>query len=144
MAELVQQVSETRGGVIDSETIYQIFMNHFVQDQTPVMLNGYSLNNEGSRDVVELRIDIEGVAQKIEGKGEGVIAAFINAWNHHSSQQINVMNYNEHAADEGSKAKAITYIQLDVEGTLVSGAALDYDTVKASLKAVISALNRGL
>ncbi|VAW85327.1 2-isopropylmalate synthase [hydrothermal vent metagenome] len=144
MAELVQQVSETRGGVIDSETIYQIFMNHFVQDQTPVMLNGYSLNNEGSRDVVELRIDIEGVAQKIEGKGEGVIAAFINAWSHHSGQQINVVNYNEHATDEGSSAKAITYIQLDLEGTLVSGAALDYDTVKASLKAVISALNRDL
>jgi len=142
MAALVQQVSEIRGGVVDGESIYRIFMSHFVQDQAPLMLNGYYLNNKGTQDVVELCIDMAGVAQKIEGEGEGVISAFINAWERYQGQQLNVVHYNEHALAEGSNAKAIAYIQLDIDGVRVNGAALDYDTTKASLKAVISALNR--
>ncbi len=144
LAALVQQVSEAQGGVVDSDIIYQHFMDHFVQDQTPVLLKGYALNHNGLRDVIELRMVMAGIEQTIKGQGEGALSAFMNAWSCYSGQQLKIIDYSEHAVEEGTDAEAIAYVQLDVEGRLVSGAALDHDTVSASLKAVISALNRNV
>jgi len=142
LAMLVQQVSERQGGVVDGETIHKIFINHFVKDQTPVALSGYQLDNDGERDRIELRLKIRGVEKVISGEGEGTISAFINAWFHYSGQSFKVIDYSEHAIEEGSDAEAITYVQLALAGQRVSGAAMDRDMVSASLKAVISALNR--
>jgi len=142
LAVIVQQVSEARGGVVDGETIHQLFIDHFVRDQMPVALNGYQLDNDGSSDTIELRITTDGVEQVISGEGEGAISAFIDAWHRHGGQPLKVIDYSEHAVEEGVDAEAIAYVQLEVAGKRISGAALDHDTVSASLKAVISALNR--
>lgn len=142
LASHVQQISETQGGVVDGETIYNTFVENFVHDGTPVALNGYQLNNNGSRDQIELDVSVSGSATKITGEGEGAISAFIDAWSRHNGQQINVLDYSEHAMEEGTHSEAAAYVQLEVDGSHVTGAALDHDTVSASLKAVISALNR--
>ena len=143
LAAKVQQVSESQGGVVDSDTIYQIFVDNFVKDQVPVQLNGYTLDSDGSRDQVELRFSQDGEQHSVRGQGEGAISAFIDAWSRYAGQSLNVVDYSEHALEEGTHAKAIAYVLLDVDGKRFSGAALDQDTVGASLKAVISALNRG-
>ncbi len=142
LAVLVQQVSEAQGGVVDGKTIYQLFVDHFVKDRSPVTLTGYQLDNNGSRDTIDVHINTQGIAQAINGEGEGAISAFIDAWSRHSGQSLKVTDYSEHALEEGTDAEAIAYVQLEVAGRRISGAALDHDTVSASLKAVISALNR--
>jgi 2-isopropylmalate synthase len=53
-----------------------------------------------------------------------------------------VVDYSEHAMEEGTDAEAAAYVQLNIDGRRVAGAALDQDTVSASLKAVLSAINR--
>jgi 2-isopropylmalate synthase len=53
-----------------------------------------------------------------------------------------VVDYSEHAVGEGTDAEAAAYVQLNIDGRRVSGAALDHDTVSASLMAVMAALNR--
>ncbi|MES9903102.1 MAG: alpha-isopropylmalate synthase regulatory domain-containing protein, partial [Sedimenticola sp.] len=53
-----------------------------------------------------------------------------------------VVDYSEHAIGEGTDAEAAAYIQLNIDGVRVSGVAFDHDTVSASLKAVLSAINR--
>ncbi len=142
MAVRVQQISESRGGVVDSETIYKLFVEHYVKDQTPVTLSGYQLNNNDSRDAIELSVVINGGAQKISGEGEGAISAFIDGWSRFSQQQFKVLDYSEHAMEAGTHAEAAAYVQLELGGERISGAAFDCDTVSASLKAVISAVNR--
>ena len=142
LAGLVQQVSEAQGGVVDSNTIYQIFMDNFVKDQEPVKLKGYHLDNNGSRDQIKLRLSDNGSTLDITGEGDGAISAFMNAWQQRNDQPINVIDYSEHAMEEGTDALAAAYIQLEVHGKRISGAAMDHDTVSATLKAVISALNR--
>lgn len=142
LAALVQQVSEVRGGVVDGATIYRIFTDHFVKDRSPVALNGYQLDNNGTRDIIELQLNIDGVKKCISGEGEGAISAFIDAWQRHSGEPLKVIDYSEHALEEGTDAEAIAYILLEVAGARVSGAAQDQDSVSASLKAVVSALNR--
>jgi 2-isopropylmalate synthase len=78
----------------------------------------------------------------IHGQGEGALSAFIDAWQKHSGQSMVVVNYSEHAIGAGTDAEAVAYVQLNINGRRVSGAALDHDTVSASLMAVIAALNQ--
>jgi 2-isopropylmalate synthase len=58
----------------------------------------------------------------------------------HSGQHINVVDYSEHAIGSGTDAEAVAYIQLNIDGQRVAGAAFDHDTVSASLKAVLSCI----
>jgi 2-isopropylmalate synthase len=146
LAPIVQRVSEQRGGIIDAETIHALFREHFVRDQAPVALRGYRLNRNG-HDRIEARIAVQDAAggareHCICGDGDGAIAAFADAWAGFSGQPVNVLDYQEHAIGAGTDAEAAAYVQLDIDGLRIGGAAIDRDTVGASLKAVLSALNR--
>jgi 2-isopropylmalate synthase len=116
-------------------------MERFVTDQSPTRLLGYRLSKNG-HDRIEARIAEAGTEQVLRGQGNGAIAAFVDAWSGHTGQSVNVVDYAEHALTEGTDAEAVAYVQLNVDGQRVTGASLDRDTVSASLKAVLSALNR--
>ncbi len=141
MAQLVQQQSETSGKEIDGEGIYRLFRQHFVADTAPVKITGYRLNRDG-HDQIEADLLIGDTAHQIKGEGEGAISAFIDAWGQHSGQQLSVVDYSEHAMGAGTDAEAVTYVQVNIDGARVSGVAFDHDTVSASLKAVLSTINR--
>jgi len=142
LAQQVQRASEQRSGEVDSATIYQIFMDNFIATVDSPRLNGYRLDRSAGMDTVEARIIEGNVEHVIRGDGEGAMSAFIQAWQQHSGQQVVVVDYNEHAIGAGTDAEAAAYVQLNIDGRRVSGAALDHDTVSASLMAVMAALNR--
>jgi len=141
LAKRVQRVSEERGGIIDAEQIRDLFAATFIRDQAPTRLLGYQLNRNG-HDQIEARLVHDGRDQRIDGSGDGAIAAFADAWTRFSGQPVDVVDYQEHAIGAGTDAKAAAYVQLRIDGATVAGAAIDTDTVGASLKAVLSALNR--
>jgi 2-isopropylmalate synthase len=142
LARIVQNATEISGGEIDSKAIRSLFMHHFYVDRQPVELVSYSLERHGGRDKIVAEIkDATGV-HTLRGEGEGALSAFVDGWVKHSGRAINVVDYSEHAIGSGTDAEAIAYIQLNVGGQRTSGAALDHDTVSASLKAVLSALSR--
>ena len=142
LAQLVQRESEQQSGEVDSETIHRLFMENFIAAVDSPRLNGYRLDRSGSIDTVEARIIEGNVETVIRGEGEGALSAFIGAWQKHSGQEVVVVDYAEHAVGEGTDAEAAAYVQLNIDGKRVSGAALDHDTVSASLMAVMAALNR--
>ncbi|MES9966392.1 MAG: 2-isopropylmalate synthase [Sedimenticola sp.] len=141
LAQIVQAASEQQAGEIDSETIRDLFVENFVADRAPVELGGYRLDRE-SHDVIEASVIIDGREQTIRGEGEGAISAFVDAWTRTSGQDLNVVDYSEHAIGEGTDAEAVAYVQINIDGRRVSGVSFHHDTVSASLKAVLSALNR--
>jgi len=142
LAQRVQEYSERQGGEIDSDTIHRIFVEHFIAAAGSPRLKGYRLNRSGGVDTIEARV-IEGkVETPIRGTGEGALSAFIDAWQQHSGRSLAVVDYSEHAIGSGTDAEAAAYVQINIDGRRVSGAALDHDTVSASLMAVIAALNR--
>lgn len=142
LAQLVQKESEQQSGEVNSETIHRIFMENFIATVDSPRLNGYRLDRSGNVDTVEARINEGNVETVIRGEGEGALSAFIAAWQKHSGQDVVVVDYSEHAIGEGTDAEAAAYVQLNIDGKRVSGAALDHDTVSASLMAVMAALNR--
>jgi len=142
LAQLVQKESEHCSGEVDSESIHRIFMENFVAAIDSFRLNGYRLDRSGGTDRIEARIAEDKVEHVIRGEGEGALSAFVDAWQRHSGCRAMVMDYSEHAISEGTDAEAAAYVQLNIDGRRISGAALDHDTVSASLMAVMSALNR--
>jgi 2-isopropylmalate synthase len=144
LAQLVQQASEQRSGEIASSTIHALFMQHFVADHEPLSLNGYLLERADSQDLIQAQIVENGSEYTLHGNGEGALSAFIDGWIKRGGQKISVVDYNEHAIGAGTDAEAVAYVQLNINGQRVSGVAFDHDTVSASLKAVLSALNRAM
>ncbi|MBA4502569.1 2-isopropylmalate synthase [Marinobacterium marinum] len=142
LAPVVQSTTEQQGGEIDSQTIHDLLIKHFVQDKTPISLNGYRIERSNAAETLSADISIEGENICIEGDGKGAMAAFINAWQSRTGLSIHVVDYAEHAMGEGSDVAAAAYVQLNIDGQRVGGMAVDADTVSASLKAVVSGLNR--
>ena len=144
LAQLVQRESEQRGGEVDSATIHRLFMDHFVTDTTPLRLDGYHLDRSEGMDRIEARLVQNNHEIVLHGSGEGAISAFVDGWMRHSGQKVNVVDYSEHALGEGTGAEAVSYVQINIDGLRIGGAAFDHDTVSASLKALLSALNRAV
>ncbi|MGC3873600.1 2-isopropylmalate synthase [Halomonas sp. GXIMD04776] len=140
LAPVVQVASEKVTGELSSQAIRDILMDTFMRD-APLTLKGYRLDREDAeRLMATLMQGDETIA--LEGQGNGAISAFMDAWQRHTGQSVNVVDYGEHALGEGSDAVAIAFVQLNIDGVRVSGMAEDGDTVSASLKAVLSAINR--
>ncbi|MEN8174456.1 MAG: 2-isopropylmalate synthase [Pseudomonadota bacterium] len=144
LAQLVQQESEAHAGEVGSETIHRIFMENFIAAADSPRLKGYKLDRSGGVDAIEARIVDGKVETIIRGEGEGALSAFVEAWQRHSGEPVVVVDYSEHAIGSGTDAEAVAYVQINIDGRRVSGAALDQDTVSASLMAVMAAFNRAL
>ena len=142
LAPLVQRETEARGGVLDAASIRAIFERAFILDQAPSRLLGYRLDRNG-HDRIEVRIGGPAGERILHGDGQGAIAAFVDAWTRWSGSRLRVLDYQEHAIGEGTDAEAAAYVHLEIDGARFIGAAIDRDTVAASLRAVLSALNRG-
>jgi 2-isopropylmalate synthase len=141
LAVMVQHLSETQSGEIDSSMIHRLFLDHFVMDADPIRLDSYRLDRTSEQDIIEAGIEEEGQRRTIHGCGEGAISAFIDACTCAFGRQLRVIDYSEHAIGEGTHAEAVAYILLDVEGERIAGAAFDHDSLSATLKSVLSALN---
>ena len=80
----------------------------------------------------------------LSGEGNGPIAAFVNAINDLPQDfDVRVLDYHEHALSSGGDAIAAAYVECAVGDQVLWGVGLDPNIVTASLKAVISAVNRG-
>lgn len=142
LAQIVQRESETHSGEIGSARIHELFMQHFADARRPLALEGYRLDRRDGIDLIEAQIVDSGRTQTIRGSGEGAIEAFVDAWTGAFGNRINVIDYSEHALGEGTAAEAVAYVHLNIDGQRSAGAAFDRDTVSASMRAVLAALNR--
>ena len=88
---------------------------------------------------------IDGKAHRLEGQGNGPIAAFVRALAGAALPKFDVLSYSEHSLGRGSEARAVSYIQIKTDkGRTLFGAGIDTNIELASIKAIVSALNRSL
>ena len=86
----------------------------------------------------------KGEKKEFSGSGNGPIAAFVNIMNAYlPDANVRVLDYYEHALSAGGDAKAAAYLECEVAGRIYWGVGIDPSTTTASLKAVVSAVNRG-
>jgi len=94
---------------------------------------------------VLLRGDLawNGETVAIEGRGNGPIDAFTHALSAATGHAVRVIDYHQHAIGAGADAKAVAYLELRVdESRTLFGVGIDEDTIAASLKAIVSGVER--
>jgi len=88
---------------------------------------------------------MNGVGVEIAGHGNGPIDAFFTALKSEFGLTLRLSDFREHALGQGSNAEAIAYVEvMDAQGRSRYGAGRHESSVRASLAAVVSAVNRSL
>ncbi len=146
-SRVIQEHTDADGGEISPERIWEIFTAEYLARETPLRLDSvHTSSAAGEKDQLETNVFVDGELTTLHGTGNGPIAAFVNAINEvprpAGSFDVRVLDYHEHALSAGGDAIAAAYVECLVGDQVLWGIGLDANIVTASLKAVISAVNR--
>lgn len=148
-AKCIQDISEDEGEV-SPERIFDTFNKEYIDNEEPFKFIKQRLidlseddSNEYDRKV-ELTIEDHGEVKTIIGYGNGPIDAVKNAFNSNDFVYTHLLDYSEHALTSGSSSKAAAYVQLRVKGSSIQeyGVGVHANITNATIKAIISAMNR--
>ncbi len=140
----IQQRTDADGGEVTPEQIWRAFRAEYLDRATPWALDSVrTTSDDGERDALSAGVRVDGAEHTVEGAGNGPIAAFVDAVNTHDpGLDLRVLDYHEHALSSGGDAIAAAYVECEVAGETLWGVGLDANIVTASLRAVLSAVNR--
>ena len=141
----VQEVADRTGKELISGDIWSLFHDTYLRGD--IRLVNYSLLPEpraGERRI-SATVALDGSERRIQGVGNGPIAAFVDALRRDCGIDLTVLDYHEDAVGAGADAQAAAYVQIRGNGAgTLYGVGIDSDIVTASLKAVASAATRTL
>ncbi len=142
-SRVVQQHTDTEGGEVAADALWAFFHREYLDRETPLKLNSvHTSSAEGEHDALTVNVYVDGEQHTLSGQGNGPIAAFCDALEG-VGHEVRVLDYAEHALSSGGDAMAAAYVECEIGGRVLWGVGLDANIVTASLKAVVSAVNRG-
>src|SRR5437867_3200787 len=101
------------------------------------------ISDAGGNSRILAELVIAGASRTVTGTGNGPIAAFVDALRRGLGAELDVVDYAEHALGQGADASAVAYVEtVDGDGTLRWGVGAHPNIITASLRAVLSALDR--
>jgi 2-isopropylmalate synthase len=139
---VIQAVTDGEGGEIDPGRMGELFRAEYLDRDVPLQLNSvHTSSAAGKRDVLEVGVYVDGERRMLRGTGDGPIDAFVNALAT-IGHEVLVLDYAEHALSAGADARAAAYVECSIGGGVYWGVGIDPNIVTASLRAVVSAVNR--
>lgn len=105
----------------------------------------YEINTDSDSKTVSLTgsVELDGEQITLAASGSGPIDAFVSALNEKLDGSVKVLGYNEHSVGSGADARAVAYLELQVNGgTILYGVGVDENIVTASLRAIASGVRR--
>ena len=139
---VVKNISDTMQKELMSEEIYQIFMEEYVNLNTPVEFINYQFAKHDDFST-KVTIRINGEVEEIVGEGNGRLDAINQALQTKLGLKYNDLVYKEHAQEKGSKSNAVSYVGITApDGTVYWGCGIDVDIMTSSVKALFSAVNK--
>jgi 2-isopropylmalate synthase len=143
-SKVIQQVTDSEGGEVSPKEMRDVFDTEYLMRVTPLKLIRHRLSSDGEgTDEIVATVRVENEIHEITGSGNGPIAAFVDALAG-IGFDVRVLDYHEHALSAGDDARAAAYVECAVEDTVLWGVGVDSSIVSASLKAVVSAINRAM
>ena len=102
----------------------------------------YQLAREETVDALQVDIVVGNSSIPITGRGNGVVAAFVDALGVYTGTKLVVVEYSEHTLGRDAEAEAICYVQVAIDGRRSCGVGWSQDIVQASMAAIVSAVSR--
>lgn len=143
-SKIAQEQMDEEGKELTSAVLWSLFSKTYLLSDAPLELLAHKTfpGAEGSRTLTA-ELKQEGAIRTIEGVGNGPIDAFVDALKTTYGVEFSFLDYHEHAVGRGANATAACYVQLqDEKGRTVHGVGIDPNIVMASLKAVLSGMQR--
>ncbi len=141
-SKVVQKISDATGKELAPATIKQAFDDEYLSADGQYDLVFYQFDHSGAAGRIKATIRVDGKEQTIEGEGNGPIDGFITGLKA-AGIPVQLLDFHEHAIGRGAGAKAAAYVQIKGKKDHdPCGVGIDRDIVTASLRAVLSALNR--
>jgi 2-isopropylmalate synthase len=131
------------GREVSGAELKQMFWREYIERKSPWQLKKFE--TESKNGIVRCRAKVLRAGQPVElaGQGNGPLAALVHGFGKIGVPRFEIANYSEHALGSGEAAAAIAYIQIKTaDGKSRWGAGVDTNIELASVRAVLSALNR--
>ncbi|MGW9477429.1 2-isopropylmalate synthase [Saccharomonospora azurea] len=139
-SKIIQRYTDTEGGEVDPQTMWQAFATEYLEPKTPLELVKQHVVANGDYELTAT-VRVEGEEQEVVGRGNGPIAAFFDALAT-VGYDLRLLDYSEHTLTPGDDSKAASYIECAIEDKVFWGVGIDHSIITASLRAVVSAVNR--
>ncbi|WP_407564862.1 2-isopropylmalate synthase [Streptomyces sp. 184] len=145
-SRIIQTKTDAEGGEVTPAQIWDVFRDEYLPNPGNAwgrvqLRGGQSTTDRDGVDTLTVQAEVDGAETTLVGTGNGPISAFF-----HALQGIGIdarlLDYQEHTMSEGASAQAASYIEVAVDGKVLWGIGIDANTTRASLKAVVSAVNR--
>ena len=144
----VQDVTDSTGKEISSEEIWRLFDERYLSANSPYeLIEHWSVPDTHASELRRLTATVkrDGEEATINGKGNGPIAAFVDAVRRDRGLKVRVLDYHEHATGHGADATAVAYVELSVDdGNTLFGVGIHPNITIASLRALVCGINRHL
>ena len=131
------------GREVTAAELKAMFWKEYVERLSPWQLSGFE--TESKNDVVKChaKLSRDGQPLEVSGEGNGPLAALVHGLTKAGVPRFEIANYSEHALGSGEAAAAIAYIQIKTaDGKVRWGAGVDTNIAFASVRALLSSLNR--
>ncbi|MSX60662.1 MAG: 2-isopropylmalate synthase, partial [Actinobacteria bacterium] len=147
-SKIVQAKTDDEGGEVTADQLWHIFEDEYLPTETAAWgrfrLKGMSQSSVMGEDVqLTVKMTDRGEAIELSGTGNGPIAAFCHILQNYGVD-VRVLDFSEHALSSGGDASAAAYLECAISGDVFWGVGIDPNTTTASLKAVVSAINRAI
>ena len=148
-SRVVQNHTDGKGVEISSMEIYGLFESTYIKQEGCVFefVDYRTVPDPHASEIRQMSATIleNGIQKNINGKGTGPIDSFIDSFTQHFGYHINLVGYHEHSMGKGADTQAISFIELEIDNEKPTfGVGIDQNITKASLKAIISGINRTL
>ena len=131
------------GREVSGAELKQMFWREYIERESPWKLQGFETDSRNGTVRCRARLLRDGKPIELSGEGNGPLAALVHGFTTTGEPRFEISHYSEHALSSGEEAAAIAYIQIKrADGQARWGAGVDTNIELASVKAVLSALNR--
>jgi 2-isopropylmalate synthase len=140
-SRVIQGHTDAEGGEVPAAQMWEIFSAEYLAAGPVALLDHQTSSVIEAKHALSAEVSVDGQARQVEGVGNGPISAFCDALDS-IGVTARVLDYAEHALTEGTDAQAAAYVECEIGGQVFWGVGIDTNTVTASMRAVLSAVNR--
>ncbi|MGA4842010.1 2-isopropylmalate synthase [Streptomyces sp. G45] len=146
-SKIIQAKTDAEGGELTPAAIWNVFRDEYLPNPEKPwgriqVKNGQTITDVDGTDTLTVEATVDGSDIVLTGSGNGPISAFFNALQSVVGIDLRLLDYQEHTMSEGASAQAASYIECAIGDRVLWGVGIDANTTRASMKAVVSAVNR--
>ncbi len=142
-SKAVQAIADGEGVELEASRLWSAFETEYLEGNGKYKFVEHHATSDHGDQPLSAKIMVDGKPKTIKGHGNGPVDGFVDALKKESGLAFEFVDYREHAMGHGANATAVAYVELRLtDGEALFGVGIDKNIVVASLKAVVSGVNR--